>query len=57
MCNLETKKALSAHAQALADNLAATRDWAGFFAALAAFAKEVLPIILPLIVTTTPPAA
>jgi len=25
------------------------RDWSGFFAALAAFAKALLPIILPLV--------
>ena len=29
------------------------RDWAGFFAALAAFATKLLPLLLPLFVATT----
>jgi hypothetical protein len=28
------------------------RDWAGFFAALAAFAQAILPLILPLFATS-----
>lgn len=40
---LETSKPLDA------------RDWSGFFAALAAFAKELLPIILPLFIKTPKP--
>ena len=31
-----------------------TRDWAGFFAAVAAFAAKILPLILPLLVTPAP---
>ena len=29
------------------------RDWASFFAALAAFASKLLPLLLPLFVATT----
>lgn len=28
------------------------RDWSGFFAGIAAFLKELLPVILPLFLTT-----
>jgi hypothetical protein len=30
------------------------RDWAGFFAALAAFAQKLLPLLLPLAMATEP---
>ena len=34
------------------DRIYTTRDWAGFFAALAAFAQAILPLIVPIFAKT-----